>query len=177
MCGGRGTRLDAGVEKPLFEVGGRPMVDRVLGALRASRAGEVVAVGSPHTPETLAHVDAPTLAAPGEGYVADLQYALDRVEGPVLTAAADLPLLAADAVDGVIDAHETGSLSVCVPTELKRSLGVSVDAAFESGGRELSPAGLNVVGDGAETVRVVGDERLAVNVNRKRDAFVAEALL
>ncbi|WP_394348666.1 NTP transferase domain-containing protein [Halovivax sp.] len=39
MCGGRGTRLDAEVEKPLFEVGDRPMIDRVLDALSADEVG------------------------------------------------------------------------------------------------------------------------------------------
>jgi len=176
MCGGPGRRLEAG-EKPLFEVAGEPIVDRVLGVLAASRVEAVLAVGSPRTPETLAHVGVPTLEAPGEGYVADLRYALERVDKPVLTVAADLPLLAADAVDASLDAHRDGALSVCVPAALKRELGVSVDTAFEHDGREVAPAGLNVVGDGDETVRVVDDCRLAVNVNRPRDAAVAEALL
>jgi len=35
MAGGAGTRLDRG-EKPLFEIAGEPMVERVLEALEAS---------------------------------------------------------------------------------------------------------------------------------------------
>jgi adenosylcobinamide-phosphate guanylyltransferase len=181
LCGGKGTRLNAAVEKPLFEVGGLPMIDRVLAALDGSRVGDVYPVVSPHAPATREHLAGrPRIDAPGEGYVADLRFALgdERVATPVLTAAADLPLLAPDAVDAVLDAHDGGSLAVCVPASLKRNLGVSVDTTFERGGRELVPAGANVVvGDGRDETYVTEDRRLAVNVNTRRDAAVAEAWL
>jgi len=181
MCGGRGTRLDAAVEKPLFEVAGRPMIDRVLAALDESGVAEVHAVVSPHVPETRAHLDGRSVRrfeTPGEGYVADLGHALDRVEGPVLTVAADLPLLAGDAVDRVLYAHREGSLTVCVPAPLKRLVGVSVDHTLDRDGRELAPTGINVVADRDETEHtyVTYDARLAVNVNRLSDARVAEVL-
>lgn len=175
MCGGRGTRLDAPVEKPLYEVGGRPMVDRVLDAL-AESTETTYAVVSPHTPETAAHVDVPTIETAGEGYVTDLQAALSAVEQPVLTVAADLPLLTGEIVADVRTTHENGSLSVYVPVGLKRDLGVSVDTTVENGDRELAPTGLNVVGEGPDRRLVREDERLAVNVNRPRDAAVAERL-
>lgn len=176
MCGGRGTRLDAPVEKPLYEIGGRPMIDRILEGVRPA-VGSAYAVVSPHTPETAAHVDVPTIETPGEGYVADLERALSTVEQPVLTVAADLPLLTGSIVAGVVDAHERGSLSVSVPADLKRDLGVSADTTVESESGELAPTGLNVVGDGPERRLVLADERLAVNVNRPGDARIAEELL
>ena len=174
MCGGRGTRLDRG-EKPLFEVGGEPMVDRVLAALGGSRVDRVHAVTSPHVPETTAHLDGrvPCIEAAGEGYVADLTDALKTVDPPVLTVVADLPLLSAEVVDRTLSAHDGGSLTVCVLTALKEALGVSADSTQERDGRRLSPTGLNVVG-GDEQLRVSHDARLAVNVNRPADADVAE---
>ena len=205
MCGGRGSRLGVDVEKPLLEIGGRPMVDRVLNALDGSRIERVCAVVSPHAPATRAHLadlDDPWLIeTPGEGYVADLDAALERVGKPVLTVAADLPLLSAATVGGVLDAsvvpdadatldagggpddgpdapvRSVRSLAVSVPAALKRSLGASVDAPVERDGRELVAAGINVVADGADTTHVSHDPRLAVNVNRPRDVRVAEALL
>jgi adenosylcobinamide-phosphate guanylyltransferase len=180
MCGGKGTRLDGGIEKPLFEIGGVAMIDRVLAALDGSRVDSTYAVVSPHAPATCEHlVDRPCIDAPGEGYVADLGFALDgdRIETPVLTVAADLPLLDSGTVDTVLGVHEAGSLAVCVPASLKRDLGVSVDTTFERGGRELAPTGVNVVGDGRDETYVMEDRRLAVNVNRTRDAAVAEAWL
>lgn len=203
MCGGEGTRLDRG-EKPLFEVGGEPMVDRVRRALAASRVDAIHAVTSPSAPETAVHLDGRmrTIETDGEGYVADLGVALERVDRPVLTVVADLPLLSGEVVDRVLDAYESasgasgagstggtgdegeagdsvprGSMTVCVPTRLKEALGVSADATRAHGGHELSPTGLNVVGENsAEALHVSYDARLAVNVNRPTDAEVAEVL-
>jgi len=182
MCGGRGTRLDAPVEKPLFAVRDRPMVDAVCDALADSRVERVAAAVSPHTPHTRAHLreraDCTVVETPGEGYVADLDVALDAagLARPVLTCAADLPLLTADAVDAVLAAHadsEATSLTVAVPAALKREVGASCDTTFERGGRELAPTGLNVLGDDEGDVLVRDDDRLAVNVNRRADAAVA----
>lgn len=177
MCGGAGTRLDRG-EKPLFEVGGVPMINRVLRAIEASRIEAAHAVTSPLTPKTTRRLDGrvPIIETAGNGYVADLTEALARVDRPVLTVVADLPLLTGELIDQTIDAYADGALTVCVPTELKRRLGVSADATRAHGGRELSPTGLNVVGeDDAETIRVSYDARLAINVNRPSDGTVAEA--
>ena len=186
MCGGRGARLDQGSdshceEKPLVEVCGTTMIDRVLGALYGSRVEGIHLVTSPHAPETRTHLVSlldgdgsrsdsvdPELAdsidsdrnsenarpaavavvdAPGEGYVSDLGYALDRVHPPVLTVACDLPLLAPAVIDRVLDRAEgvRGSLAVYVPAALKRQLGLSTDATWTHGRRELAPTGLNVV--------------------------------
>jgi adenosylcobinamide-phosphate guanylyltransferase len=199
MCGGRGTRLGGEVEKPLVDVGGVPMVDRVCDALAGSRTDRVHAVVSPHTPATREHLrerDCSVVDAPGEGYVADLGYALDRVETPVLTVVADLPLLDADVVsrvldgfDAVRDEHERDrdagddndaddppSLTVCVPAVVKRRLGASVDTSFEHEGREFAPTGVNVVAGSDDHLYRSHDVRLSVNVNRPADRELAEAL-
>nr|WP_245838529.1 NTP transferase domain-containing protein [Natronoarchaeum philippinense] len=203
MCGGEGRRLAASldhersddrIEKPLFEVGGRPMVDRVLTALDASAVDAVHAAVSPATPATREHLDGRTnlIETPGEGYVEDLAGALDQVGAPVLTVAADLPLLGADLVDAALEAHDTGPVTVCVPAALKRRLGVGVDTAFDPGEvdadvvgvarpapSELAPTGLNIASDDdpTQTMSLSYDARLAVNVNRNKDAEIAEALL
>ncbi|MDR5656475.1 NTP transferase domain-containing protein [Halodesulfurarchaeum sp. HSR-GB] len=177
MCGGLGTRLDFDGEKACFEIGGVPMIDRVIEALAASRIEQVFAVVSPDTPRTAAHVDVPVIEGPGEGYVADLERALDRVDTPVLTVGADLPLLAGDAIDWVLDGYDAGSAMVAVPVELKRSLGVSIDATIEAAGQKVAPTGVNVVGPPEpEQTLMTTDTRFAVNVNRLRDAWVATVL-
>ncbi|WP_299237055.1 NTP transferase domain-containing protein [Natronomonas sp.] len=181
MCGGGGTRLDRG-EKPLFEVAGAPMIARVLGALASSDIEGIIAATSPRTPETTRWLErrggVRVLETAGDGYVADLTSALERVGRPVLTVAADLPLLAGENLNQTLGAYGSGGMTVCVPAALKRRLGVSVDTTRTRGGRELAPTGLNVVGadGGPETVRVSHDARLAVNVNRPGDAAVAESL-
>lgn len=159
MCGGRGERL-TGVEteKPLVPVCGTPMVDRVADALaNAARVGTTYAVVSPNAPDTASRVrerGIPVVETPGDGYVSDLERALDddRVARPVLTVVADLPLLDGATIGAVVDDWEDRndriddadrgsdptastvsgrSLTVCVPAALKRALGVSLDATFD----------------------------------------------
>lgn len=183
MCGGAGTRLETESEKPLAEIGGRAMVDYVIDALEASDIDDVYAVTSPKAPETEQYVAdrVETIDAPGEGYVRDLQYALDERPGdagdPVLTTAADLPLLAGDAIDTVLDVYDDGSLTVCTPSGLPEALGITVDATFDVDDRSVVPSGVNVVGGDPDDVRVTWDARFAVNVNYPGDAAVAERLL
>ncbi|WP_200830886.1 NTP transferase domain-containing protein [Haloarcula mannanilytica] len=179
MCGGRGTRLDTEVEKPLFRVDDVPMVDRVVGALEDSAVERIIAATSPKTPDTRAHLDVHCIETPGEGYVADLDAALadGRLSRPVLTVAADLPLLDGEIVDRVLAEHSDGSLTVLVPAALKRSLGVSDHTTFESEAREVAPTGVNVVGSVTDDDWLTRDRRVAVNVNTLADARVAEQWL
>ncbi|WP_434531432.1 NTP transferase domain-containing protein [Haloarcula sp. NS06] len=179
MCGGRGTRLDTEVEKPCFRVGGVPMVERVVDALESSSVERIIAATSPNAPETQSHLDGPCIETPGEGYVADLDAALndDRLSQPVLTVAADLPLLDGEIVNRVLDEHSGGSLSVLVPASLKHELGVSDDTTFERDDREVAPTGVNVVGNGPDDAWLTRDRRVAVNVNTLADARVAEQWL
>jgi adenosylcobinamide-phosphate guanylyltransferase len=179
MCGGRGTRLDTEAEKPLFRVDGVPMVDRVVGALEDSSVERIIAATSPNAPETQSHLGVPCIETPGEGYVADLNAALadGRLSRPVLTVAADLPLLDDEIVDRVLDEHFKGSLTVLVPASLKRDLGVSDDTTFEDGDREVAPTGINVVDDGVDDAWLTQDRRVAVNVNTLADARVANQWL
>lgn len=185
MCGGRGTRLRADVEKPLYEVGGEPMVGRVLAALGEAAVDDVYAAVSPHTPATRDYLAAGRDGAPsprivetrGDGYVEDLDDALETVGRPAVTVAADLPLLAPEHVDRAIAESGEGerSLTVRVPAALKRLLGATCDQALYGN----APTGLNVVGppDAAGGTLRSYDARLAVNVNTVGDARIAEALL
>lgn len=183
MCGGMGSRLETETEKPLAEIRGRPMVDRVLDGLAESALDDVYAVTSPQAPNTRRHVTerVDVIEAPGEGYVRDLQYALDELPGrsdrPVLSTAADLPLLAGDAIDRVLDVYDEGSLTVCTPSMLSTTLGLTVDAAFEVDDGSVVPSGVNVVGGEPDETWVTWDARFAVNVNYPGDAVVAERLL
>lgn len=192
LCGGRGTRLESSLEKPLVEVGGRPMVARVLDALAASSLRRVVAVTSPHTPETTAalrgdldEVDGiacSVVVGAGEGYVSALDDGLERLDGAAVTVAADLPLVRARDVDDAMAAAvdeargAVDSVTVCVPVSLKRSLGASVDTAVTVDGRHVAPTGLNVVAGTDEKTIVRNRRSLAVNVNRPADLRLARRL-
>jgi adenosylcobinamide-phosphate guanylyltransferase len=176
MCGGRGTRLGRG-EKPLVEIDGKPMIDRVLDAV-SPVVDTVYAVPSIHTPETRVHLDGrvPIIDTCGTGYVEDLSVALDSVELPVLTVTADLPLLQPADVRAVLEAYHEGSLTVCVPVARKRALGASVDTSLNHEAKRVAPTGLNVVGEGKESVWVTNRLGCTLNVNRARDLSVVSTV-
>jgi len=183
MCGGEGTRLRPAVgetEKPLVAVGGEPMVGRVVDALQASSVATVAAAVSPATPDTAAYLadrDVRCLDMPGEGYVADLGAALDALSRPVVTVAADLPLVTAAHIDRAVGTAAGDSLTVCVPASLAAELGVSAETTIDHDGRTVVPTGLNVVGDGVERTALRADDRLAFNVNRPGDLRAARRWL
>lgn len=184
MCGGEGSRLRPAVgdtEKPLVAVGGEPMIDRVVDALRASSLSTIAAAVSPATPETaayLAEIDGvERVETAGAGYVADLDDALAGLEGPTVTVAADLPLLTADHIDRAIAAAGGDSLSVCVPVSIPEKLGLSAEPTFDYAGETVVPTGLNIVGDDNERTAVWQAPRLAFNINRPADYQVVAAWL
>ncbi|ADD04573.1 adenosylcobinamide-phosphate guanylyltransferase [Natrialba magadii ATCC 43099] len=212
MCGGKGTRLESDHEKPLHPIAGVPMVDRVVGALESSQIETIYAAVSPNAPKTHAHLsesdrDVNLVETAGEGYVADLLTTLDRPEisQPLLTVAADLPLLSAAAVDQVVTAYDerggAGSMTICIPEARKRELGVSIDSRLEQADHDagtasddtaLVPTGVNVVGESTaddttdqdttddtqpSMTYVTDDPRLAVNVNQREDARIATAYI
>ncbi len=177
MCGGRGTRLGLDSEKPLLDIAGKAMVSRVLDALETSRIDTVHGAVSPQTPATrerLQQLGISVIETQGEGYVADLDDVLDECGTPLLTVAADLPLLSGAVVDDVLGQYDGGSLAVYTPVKLKQTLGVSVDNILEKNSRMIAPTGLNIVGNSNEKQLVYEHIGLAVNVNHRSDAQIAE---
>lgn len=179
MCGGKGTRLQSSTEKPLVPVADRQLIQHVTTALDGSTCEQVYAVTSPHTPATTRTVEVPVIQTPGAGYVADLQSAItdDRISLPILTVGADLPLLTPEIIDNVLQQYTGTSLTVCVPTALKRGLGVSIETTITKNGHSIVPTGVNIVHGPESTEYVSHNPRLAVNVNRPTDLQIAEAFV
>src|SRR3712207_1018700 len=85
MCGGKASRMQqGGIEKPLLQVDGIAMVERVILALAGSdRVDRILAATSPITPKTIELRKAKgieTIETPGEGYSNDLSYLLSKIK-------------------------------------------------------------------------------------------------
>jgi GTP:adenosylcobinamide-phosphate guanylyltransferase len=110
LAGGRPDPALTGSMQPkaFAPVGGRAIVERVLGALRATpRIGRIALVGPrPLPPAVAALVNVP-VEAPGE-LLANVAAGLAALgdDSPVLAAAADIPLLTPRAVDAFLAAAE-----------------------------------------------------------------------
>jgi len=192
MAGGEGTRLKTRGEKPLLKVGGKPMIERVLGALKdAKKVDEIIVVSSKHTPKTAAFArkhSLKVLQTLGKGFCLDARYAIKRLElGTVLTICADLPLITSEFIDQVITHYELckkPALTVMAPLQNYKKFGLSADYVFEIEGKNQVPVGVNVV-DGKrirekeleEEILIVNDERVVMNVNTLKDQKIAERML
>ncbi|XES77546.1 MAG: NTP transferase domain-containing protein [Candidatus Bathyarchaeia archaeon] len=180
MAGGKGTRMALTQEKPLLEVGGKPVVSLVLDALaNAEKLNSVVVAVSDYTPKTAAYLagfSVKVVKTPGKEYVSDMGYAV-KVLGleTVLAIAADMPLITGEIIDDVLEKYVScgkSALVVAVPLETKRKLGMSLGYAFDHEGQQVVPAGINI-NDGRriddeeleQDVYVLDRVEVAVNIN------------
>ena len=191
MAGGKGTRMTLHEEKPLLEIGGKPMIEHVLNALKnAWKMDEVIVAVSRHTPKTallMKRFRVTILETPGKGYVSDVRYAIRRLKLQiVLTISADLPLVTSDVINKIIEKYAHCSkptLTVVVPIETKQRLGLGGEYVLEAGDKRSVPAGINVIdgrrideGELEEEILVVDEEEVAVNVNTLRGLRIAQRL-
>lgn len=191
MAGGKGTRMKLGEEKPMVKVGGKPLIQHVLDALKnAERVDEIVVAVSEQTPRTAGFVKAfpfKVLKTPGKGYVSDMKYAVRRLKlDTVLIISADLPFVSGEVIDSILERYrrcDKPALTVVVPMETKERLSLGGEYVWEVGDRRLVPAGINVV-DGAridegeldEEVLVINNDEVAVNVNTILELEIAERI-
>ena len=96
MAGGKGTRMDISNEKLLLEYK-KPVIFHVIDALKNSHCfSQVIVATSPNSPDTkhvLEQNRIETLSTPGNGYVNDLNFLLQKMSGFVFVVSGDLPLL------------------------------------------------------------------------------------
>jgi len=192
MAGGKGTRIKTEEEKPLLKVNGKPLIEYVLNALKgARRVNEIIVAVSPHTPKTAIiakRFSVRVLKTPGKDWCLDVQYAVRELQlDAVLTIAADLPLITSELIEDLLECYERcgkPALTVAVPLETCKRLGLSADYIFKVKGKSVVPTGIDVIngkriGEGMleEEFLIIDDKRIAVNVNTFRDLKIAEFML
>lgn len=108
MAGGRGSRMGPGmVEKPMLEVGGRHIIDRVVeavsGAEKVSRVLVSVSDNTPRTEEFLHSIGVETIRTSGADFMEDMHSAFEVLDSDlVLTCPSDMPMLKSFTVDSFI---------------------------------------------------------------------------
>ena len=191
MAGGKGTRMKLSEEKPLLQVGDKPVIEHVITALRnAKKVNSVVVAVSDYTPKTaeaMRRFPVSVIKTPGKEYVYDMGYAV-RTLGlqTVLAVGADLPLITSEVIDEVVEYYERcgkPALSVVVPMETKAQLGFSGKYGFELNGKHVVPAGINMI-DGRrideeeldQEICVLDRKEVALNINTLQELRIAEKL-
>lgn len=191
MAGGKGTRMQSELEKPLMIVNGKPLIQHVLCALQDSLLVDKIMVAtSPQTPQTTRFVEdlSPNnpnigvLITSGGGYVEDLSYALsqdDLKDETILTITSDLPLITGEIIDQVLEEYHKSSrpaMSVVVPVEIFHEHGLQPSWVLG----KVVPSGLNILRgkdtEQDEEVLVLGKIELALNINSLEDIICLEKL-
>lgn len=191
MAGGKGSRMGLSEEKPLLQVGGKPVIAHVLIALKnAKKVGSIVVAVSDYTPKTanlMSKFPVSVVHTPGKEFVFDMGYAVRALKlQTVLAIGADFPLITAEVIDGIVNYYEQcgkPALSVVVPMEAKTKLGLSGKYEFELNGKHVVPAGINVI-DGLrideteldEETYVLDRKEVAFNINTVQELRIAQEL-
>lgn len=178
MAGGKGSRLNLKLEKPLVILNKRPLIEYVIDALNDSnKINNVIVATSKNTPQTedfLAKIGIKTIRTPGEDYVHDLGVILSNFNKSdvLLTITADLPLVNGKIIDNVLNKYEKSkkpAMSVMVPVEVFQKYGIKPTSVFN----ELVPSGLNILRGMDKTqneeVLIVSKIELALNINTCED--------
>jgi bifunctional UDP-N-acetylglucosamine pyrophosphorylase/glucosamine-1-phosphate N-acetyltransferase len=116
MAGGLGTRMRSELPKHLHPLLGRRVVDWVLEAARATGADPLVVVASPDTKDAYVGVTVAVQDRPlGTGdAVASARAALDGFAGRVLVLDAAAPLLTAEHLGALVEAHAEEGAAVTI---------------------------------------------------------------
>jgi adenosylcobinamide-phosphate guanylyltransferase len=191
MAGGKGTRMALSEEKPLLQVGGNPVIEHVIVALKnAKKVSAIVVAVSDYTPKTaklMLKFPVSVIKTPGKEYVSDMGYAVRTLRlQTVLAIGADLPLITAEVIDAIVEYYKRcgkPALSVVVSMETKAQLGLSGKYGFELNGKHVVPAGINVI-DGRrideeeldEEIYVSDRKEVAMNINTIQELKIAEDL-
>jgi adenosylcobinamide-phosphate guanylyltransferase len=188
MAGGEATRMHHRTEKPLLEVGGKPMIQHVHEILRRSRVIDRIVVAiSENTPRTAAWAQGrgvEVIETPGEGYHRDMRHAIKKLglKG-VLVVSADLPFLTTEVIKRAARTYASSrkpSVTVMAPLQVYKELRLTPSYVFETHGRSLVPIGVNIIDgrriDEAEldqTVIITRSKELTLNVNTPAELIIA----
>ena len=181
MAGGKGLRLESDIEKPLFPINDKPLIDYVFDNIKESKLIEktVVAV-SPNAQKTKEYLINELNFSPfdnsfyigdkkdyyldtlGEGFVEDLSNILEIFEKKskediLIFINADLPLVNGEILDDILNhylSQDKPALSTLVPVEIFQEYGLNY--SYEFNGKV--PSGINIL----RSENVVQEEELLI---------------
>ena len=185
MAGGKGTRMDISNEKLLLEYK-KPVIFHVIDALKNSHCfSQVIVATSPNSPDTkhvLEQNRIETLSTPGNGYVNDLNFLLQKMSGFVFVTSGDLPLLDEEIIQIMTEKFNSKNVwtSFLVSKKFLNSLGLESSLLVNSDNIECTYTGISIInvnklelGNWPSPVKenyiILDDKRIAFNLNTNED--------
>jgi len=182
MAGGKGTRMNISNEKLLLEYK-KPVIFHVIDALKNSHCfSQVIVATSPNSPDTkhvLEQNRIETLSTPGNGYVNDLNFLLQKMSGSVFVTSGDLPLLDEKIIQIMTEKFNSKNVwtSFLVSKKFLNSLGLESNLLINSGDIDCVHTGISIINADKiqnldpvkENYIILDDKRIAFNLNTKKD--------
>ena len=182
MAGGKGTRMDISNEKLLLEYK-KPVIFHVIDALKNSHCfSQVIVATSPNSPDTkhvLEQNRIETLSTPGNGYVNDLNFLLQKMSGSVFVTSGDLPLLDEEIIQIMTEKFNSKNVwtSFLVSKKFLNSLGLESNLLINYGDIDCVHTGISIINADKiqnldpvkENYIILDDKRIAFNLNTKKD--------
>ena len=182
MAGGRGSRMEfPSPEKLLLEYE-KPVIFHVIDSLNGSHCfSKVFAATSPNSPDTkyeLERTGVETLDTQGNGYVNDLNFLLQKMDGFVFVVSGDLPLLDEEIIQKLVEFNSKSVwTSFLVSKKFLDSLSLESNLLVKHNGVECIYTGISIIN--ADKIKnlnsvnedyiILDDKRIAFNLNTKED--------
>jgi len=182
MAGGKGTRMNISNEKLLLEYK-KPVIFHVIDALKNSHCfSQVIVATSPNSPDTkhvLEQNRIETLSTPGNGYVNDLNFLLQKMSGSMFVTSGDLPLLDEEIIQIMTEKFNSKNVwtSFLVSQKFLNSLGLESNLLINSDDIDCVHTGISIINADKiqnldpvkENYIILDDKRIAFNLNTEED--------
>jgi len=182
MAGGSGSRMGFSAPEKLLLEYKKPIIFHVIDSLNDSYCfSKVFAATSSNSPDTkfeLEQIGVETLDTSGDGYVNDLNFLLQKIDGSVFVVSGDLPLLDKEIIQKLVKFNsESIWTSFLVSKKFLNSLGLKSNLLVKCDGVECVYTGISIINadkiKNSNTVKekyiILDDKRIAFNLNTKRD--------
>ena len=182
MAGGSGSRMDFPTPEKLLLEYKKPIIFHVIDALNNSHCfSKVFAATSPNSPDTkfeLEQIGVETLDTQGNGYVSDLNFLLQKMDGSVFVVSGDLPLLDEEIIQKMTKFNSDSVwTSFLVTKKFLDSLGLESNLLVEYDSTECVYTGISIIN--ADKIKdsnlvnedyiILDDRRVAFNLNTNED--------
>ena len=182
MAGGRGSRMELPAPEKLLLEYEKPIIFHVIDSLNDSHCfSKVFAATSPNSPDTKYELEQrgiETLDTQGNGYVNDLNFLLQKMDGFVFVVSGDLPLLDEAIIQKLIEL-DSGNVwtSFLVSKKFLNSLGLESNLSINSGDIDCVHTGISIINADKiqnldpvkENYIILDDKKIVFNLNTKKD--------
>jgi len=187
MAGGKGTRLNSNVEKPLLKILDMPMIDYIIEELLKSKINKIYIATSKHTPQTKKYLinkyndnkEVIIVDTEGIDYIHDLNQCIPYFSKPFMMVSCDIPSIKSKLINNIINYYnniDNKKEALCVVIEKNNYLGNPTLILNEY---DKIPAGINILSPKQEcqTEEIYLVDELLININTLKDKEIVEKIL